>query len=75
MDPQHAAEMRNALLEFASRNPPVAKADLARINGDTETSAHAVVLPYRPATARRTPVRPALRVDRRRQRQAAAAAR
>jgi RNA polymerase sigma factor for flagellar operon FliA len=60
MDPQQAADMRNALLAFASRQPVMAKATLPQPQADAVRTQQAVVLPYRPAGPRRAPVRSAV---------------
>jgi len=54
MGPQQVAEMRNALLEFASRRPVMAKSDLQPAASVEEKLAapSAVVLPYKPARKR-----------------------
>jgi RNA polymerase sigma factor for flagellar operon FliA len=72
MGPKQAAEMRQALLAFASRKPAMAKAALPEPTAASATrTSQAVVLPYKPA-ARRQTARPALRVGRTRQAVAAA---
>lgn len=54
MNPQQASDMRAELLAFASRKPVMAKASLPRPVAAAENPSQGVVLPYRPATARRT---------------------
>jgi RNA polymerase sigma factor for flagellar operon FliA len=72
MDPQQAADMRKALLAFASRKPVMAKATLPQPEADAVRTHQAVVLPYRPASPRRTPVRAAVGAGRARRPVAAA---
>ncbi len=71
--PQHMADMRRALVAFASRKPKMLKAVLPEGNAEKIASPHAVVLPYKPAMKRPVPARATLRPGR--QRQAVAAAR
>jgi RNA polymerase sigma factor for flagellar operon FliA len=75
MDPQQAADMRKALLAFASRQPVMAKATLPQADATSTTASQAVVLPYRPASSRRTAVRPGMGSGSVRRAVAAAAAR
>ena len=69
MGPKQAAEMRQALVAFASRKPVMAK---ARIVSETVASPHGVVLPYKPAAKRATPARATLKMPVQRQAMAAA---
>jgi RNA polymerase sigma factor for flagellar operon FliA len=71
MNPEQAADMRTALLEFASRKPAMAKASLAK-NAAATAQAPGVVLAYRPGKARHAP---AAALHPARTRQAVAAAR
>jgi RNA polymerase sigma factor for flagellar operon FliA len=57
MNPEQAADLRNALLSFASRQPVMAKASLPKAASDAATATPGVVLPYRAAGPRRTPAR------------------
>jgi len=74
MGPQQMAEMRTALIEFASRRPAMAKAELpvAAVVEEKPATPPAVVLPYKPVRRRhsRTPLKMSAR-----SRQAMAAAR
>ena len=51
MSPHQAAELRGALVEFASKKPVMAKADLhlKAMPQETVAAVHGVVLPYKPA--------------------------
>ncbi len=71
MNPQQAADMRTALIEFASRKPAMAKAALRTTAAAATPQAPGVVLAYRPGKARRAPA-PALRPARSREAVAAA---
>jgi RNA polymerase sigma factor for flagellar operon FliA len=73
MNPQQAADLRNALLTFASRQATMAKATLPKADGDGVASSQGVVLRYRAAGPRPTPARATL--PGRRPRTAVAAAR
>jgi hypothetical protein len=73
MNPEQAADLRNALLSFASRQPVMAKASLPKAESDAAAATQGVVLPYRAAGPRRTPARATL--TSRRPRPAVAAAR
>jgi hypothetical protein len=53
MNPEQAADLRKALLSFASRQPVMAKASLPKADGVAATQG--VVLPYRAAGPRRAP--------------------
>jgi RNA polymerase sigma factor for flagellar operon FliA len=68
MGPQQIAEMRKALVAFASRKPVVAKATLPAAREEKLAAPQAVVLPYK----RATPTRATLRMPRTRQAVAAA---
>ncbi|MGE0703923.1 MAG: sigma-70 family RNA polymerase sigma factor [Vicinamibacterales bacterium] len=57
MNPQQAADMRAALIAFASHKPAMAKASLRTPAAEAQPG---VVLAYRPARTRRTPARAAL---------------
>jgi len=57
MNPQQAADMRAALIAFASHKPAMAKAALRTPVAETQPG---VVLTYRPARTRRAPARAAL---------------
>src|SRR5580765_4434255 len=72
MGPQHIAEMRKALIEFATRRPVMAKAELPQ-SGEEKTAlaTQGVVLPYK-ATRKRAVAARALKVTRTRQAVAAA---
>ena len=73
MSPEQVAEMRQALVAFASRKPQMVKAELPPPQAETIASPPAVVLQYKPTQRRPAPVRAALKMPR--QRQAVAAAR
>jgi RNA polymerase sigma factor for flagellar operon FliA len=68
MGPQQIAEMRKALVAFASRKPVAAKATLPAVREEKLAAPQAVVLPYK----RATPARATLRMPRTRQAVAAA---
>jgi RNA polymerase sigma factor for flagellar operon FliA len=70
MNPQHVADMRAALIEFASHKPVMAKVPLRK--SESAESQSGVVLAYRPTKARRMPARPTLHPARPRQVVAAA---
>jgi RNA polymerase sigma factor for flagellar operon FliA len=70
MNPQHVADMRAALIEFASHKPVMAKAPLGKTESGESQSG--VVLAYRPTKARRMPARATLHPARPRQVVAAA---
>ena len=75
MGPQHIAEMRKALIEFASRRPVMAKAELPHSREEQmATATQAVVLPYKAARKRAVTAR-TVKVTRTRQAVVAAAAR
>jgi RNA polymerase sigma factor (sigma-70 family) len=72
MGPKQVAEMRQALVAFASRKPVMAKAELpSSANGRGDKTSQAVVLPYKPAS-KRLVARTSLRVGRTRHAVAAA---
>ena len=73
MNPQQAADLRNALLSFASRPAAMAKAELPERADSEAVPTPGVVLPYRATAARRPPARATLGA--RRARPAVAAAR
>ena len=73
MGTEHVAEMRTALLAFASRKPTMVKAGLPASVAERLASPQAVVLPYKPATRRQLAARSTLKIAR--QRHAVAAAR
>jgi hypothetical protein len=73
MNTQHVAEMRAALIAFASRKPKMLKAELPAANAEKIASPHAVVLQYKPASRRQIAARASLKSGR--QRHAVAAAR
>ena len=73
MSQEQVAEMRRALVAFASRKPQMVKAELPSPQAEKIASPSAVVLQYKPATRRPAPVRATLKMPR--QRQAVAAAR
>ncbi len=60
--PQQMAEMRKALLAFASRKLVMAKAALPSRREEKLVVPRVVVLPYKPANGRATPVRAAINV-------------
>jgi RNA polymerase sigma factor FliA len=68
MGPQQIAEMRKALVAFASRKPVIVKAMLPAAREEKLAAPQAVVLPYK----RATPARATLRMPRTRQAVAAA---
>ena len=70
---QQVAEMRAALLAFASKRPKMVKAELPAANAEKIASPSAVVLHYKPATKRQLASRATLKGAR--QRHAVAAAR
>jgi RNA polymerase sigma factor FliA len=79
MGAQHVAEIRSALVDFASKKPLMAKANVARraqdlIGHQKVMSTPAVVLAYKPAAKKAIPVKAALK-PMARQRQPIAAAR
>jgi len=59
MGPQEVAEMRQALVSFASKKPVMAKADVAADQDHAAAQPHGVVLPYNPDHKRRLPARTA----------------
>src|SRR6184192_268555 len=71
MNTHQAAEMRAALLAFASK-PKMVKAELPAANADTLASSPAVVLRYKPASKRQLAARAPLKVGRPRHAVAAA---
>ena len=71
MGPQQMAEMRKALLAFASRKPVMAKATLPDACEEKAAAPQAIVLPYKPAKKRAVPARP-IKVSRSRHAVAAA---
>ena len=70
--PRQVAEMRQALVEMAAHRPKMVKAELPPPHEEQLAVPHAVVLPYRVSTSRRSPVRAALKLSGRRQPLAAA---
>jgi RNA polymerase sigma factor FliA len=74
MGPRQLAEMRKALLEFASRKPVMAKASLPAPREQRPAGAHSIVIPYKTYKTGKKPaaVRPAMKLNRSRQVVAAA---
>ena len=73
MSVEHVADMRAALVAFASKKPKMLKAELPAHNEERLASPQAVVLQYKPATKRQLAARATLKLAR--QRHAVAAAR
>src|SRR4029077_7712066 len=57
MNPQQVAEIRRALVAFATQKPKMLKAELPSANAERAAAPQAVVLPYKVSTKRRTPAR------------------
>jgi RNA polymerase sigma factor for flagellar operon FliA len=72
MGPQHMAEMRRALVPFASHKPKMLKAELPSARAEQLAAPQAVVLPYKVPVKRPAPARAMLKMDRTRRAVAAA---
>jgi RNA polymerase sigma factor for flagellar operon FliA len=64
MHPQQMADMRKALLAFASRKLVMARAALPSRREERLTAPRVVVLPYKPVSGRAAPARAAIKVTR-----------
>ena len=64
MGPQQMAEMRRALVSFASHKPKMLKAELPPARAEQLAVPHAVVLPYKTPRPRPVPARVMLKMDR-----------
>jgi RNA polymerase sigma factor for flagellar operon FliA len=78
MNPEKVAEIRHQLIAFAAKKPTLARPEMVARRTDTTftrekvAAPQAVVLPYKAATKRPKPARPALKMTRRREAVAAA---